>query len=275
MLTPIPKNQTINPLVLAAAFLCGVKEIYTIGGAHAIAAVAYGTPTIKKVNKIVGPGNAYVAEAKRQVFGQVGIDMIAGPSEILIICDGLENPRQIAIDLCSQAEHDENARAFLISPNAEFLEQVKIALNQVVPQLSRSEITQKSLEHCGALILAKDIDEAIEISNQIAPEHLMITFQNARNYLDKITNAGAIFINDLTPEVIGDYVAGPSHVLPTAGSAKFSSPLGVYDFQKKSSIISCNSANIQELACQASILARGEHLTAHALSAEARIKKDV
>jgi histidinol dehydrogenase len=273
MVSPTPKGF-INEMVLAAAAIAGVDRVFTIGGAQAIAALAYGTESIPKVDKIVGPGNIFVATAKRQVFGSVGLDMIAGPSEILIICDGKTDPDWIAMDLFSQAEHDEDAQSILLSPDAAFLDLVAESIARLLPQSERADIIRQSLAERGALILVKDIDEAVHLSNRIAPEHLELSLENAEQWLAKIRHAGAIFMGRYTPEALGDYCAGPNHVLPTSGTARFSSPLGVYDFQKRSSLIGCSAVGASELAKVASILARGESLTAHARSAEYRILDD-
>jgi histidinol dehydrogenase len=267
---PTPNGET-NPLVLAAAHVAGVDRVFTIGGAQAVAALAYGTETIPAVDKIVGPGNIYVATAKKLVFGQVGIDMIAGPSEILIICDGLTNPDWIAMDLFSQAEHDENAQAILISDNAEFLNQVEASINKLLPEMERAEIIRASLIGRGAFIKVNDLQQAAEITNRIAPEHLELSVAEPQLLCDQIRNAGAIFLGRYTAEALGDYCAGPNHVLPTSSTARYSSPLGVYDFQKRSSLINCSAAGAQQLGKIASVLARGESLTAHARSAEFRI----
>jgi histidinol dehydrogenase len=270
MVVPTPNGET-NPLVLAAAHVAGVDRVFTIGGAQAVAALAYGTETIPAVDKIVGPGNIYVATAKKLVFGQVGIDMIAGPSEILIICDGLTNPDWIAMDLFSQAEHDENAQAILISDNAEFLNQVEASINKLLPEMERAEIIRASLIGRGAFIKVNDLQQAAEITNRIAPEHLELSVAEPQLLCDQIRNAGAIFLGRYTAEALGDYCAGPNHVLPTSSTARYSSPLGVYDFQKRSSLINCSAAGAQQLGKIASVLARGESLTAHARSAEFRI----
>ena len=270
MVVPAPKGET-NPLVLAAAYLAGVDRIFTIGGAQAVAALAYGTETIPAVAKIVGPGNIYVATAKKLVFGQVGIDMIAGPSEILIICDGLTNPDWIAMDLFSQAEHDENAQAILISDDSGFLEGVKQSIGKLLPTMERAEIIRTSLAKRGALIKVDNLQHAAEVANTIAPEHLELSVENPEALSKHIRHAGAIFMGRFTAEALGDYCAGPNHVLPTSGTARYSSPLGVYDFQKRSSLIYCSKTGAQELGKTASILARGESLTAHARSAEFRI----
>lgn len=271
MVVPAPDGE-LSPMVLAAAAIAGVDRVITIGGAQAVAALAYGTETIAKVDKIVGPGNIYVATAKRAVFGQVAIDMIAGPSEILVICDGLTDPDWIAMDLFSQAEHDEQAQAILLCPDAEYLDKVEAAIARLLPTLERNEIAATSLKNRGALIKVADIDEAIVVSNRIAPEHLELSVADPEALLPKVRHAGAIFMGRFTPEALGDYCAGPNHVLPTSGTARFSSPLGVYDFQKRSSIIMCSAAGASELSKVASVLARSEYLEAHARSAEYRIK---
>ncbi len=273
MVVPAPDNE-LSPMVLAAAAIAGVDEIHTIGGAQAVAALAYGTDSIAKVDKIVGPGNIYVATAKRAVFGQVAIDMIAGPSEILVVCDGNTDPDWIAMDLFSQAEHDEQAQAILISTDNAFLKQVEKSIEKLLPDMSRSEIIQQSLENRGALIQAKDKQDTINLINRIAPEHLELSVADPESYVDEIRHAGAIFMGRYTSEALGDYCAGPNHVLPTSGTARFSSPLGVYDFQKRSSIIHCSAEGANTLGKVASVLARGESLEAHARSAEYRIKKD-
>jgi len=273
MVSPAPKGE-INPVVLAAAHVAGVNKIITVGGAQAVAALAYGTDTVPKVDKIVGPGNIYVATAKKMLFGQVGLDMLAGPSEILIICDGKTDPDWIAMDLFSQAEHDELAQAILIGIDAEYLQQVEASINKLLIKMERANIIRASLENRGALILAKDLDDGINIANRIAPEHLELSFDDAESWLPKVKNAGAIFVGRYTPESVGDYCAGPNHVLPTSATARFSSPLGVYDFQKRSSVIGCSRKGSSELGKLASILARSESLTAHAQSAEFRILKD-
>ena len=260
-------------LVFAAAALAGVTQLYTIGGAQAIAALAYGTQTIEKVDKIAGPGNIFVTVAKKLVFGEVGIDMIAGPSELTIICDGKTNPDWIAMDLFSQAEHDEQAQSILIASDASFLEEVKESIDRLLPTMNRREIICESMSNRGIFIQVKDLQEAAQVSNLIAPEHLEISVEDPDALLDSIDNAGAIFMGRYSAEALGDYCAGPSHVLPTSGSAKFFSALGVYDFQKRSSIINCSEAGAQVLAGTASILARNEHLEAHALSAEYRLKR--
>lgn len=273
MVVPAPDNE-LNPMVLAAAAIAGVDEIYTVGGAQAVAALAYGTETIKKVDKIVGPGNIYVATAKRSVFGQVAIDMIAGPSEILVVCDGQTDPDWIAMDLFSQAEHDEQAQAILISTDSDFLDQVEASIEKLLPTMSRSSIIEQSITNRGALILAEDKQGVIELINRIAPEHLELSVADPESYIDDIRHAGAIFMGRYTSESLGDYCAGPNHVLPTSGTARFSSPLGVYDFQKRSSLIYCSPAGADSLGKVASVLARGESLEAHAMSAEFRIKPE-
>ncbi|WP_341327560.1 histidinol dehydrogenase [Methylotuvimicrobium sp. KM2] len=271
MVVPTPQGES-NQLVLAAAYLAGVDRAFSIGGAQAVAALAYGTETVPAVCKIVGPGNIYVATAKKLVFGQVGIDMIAGPSEILIICDGHTNPDWIAMDLFSQAEHDENAQSILLSDSAEYLDAVERSILKLLPEMERAEVIKASLSGRGALIKTAGLDEAAEIANRIAPEHLELSVADPDSLCAKIRNAGAIFMGRYTAEALGDYCAGPNHVLPTSGTAKFSSPLGVYDFQKRSSLINCSETGADTLGKTASILARGESLTAHARSAEYRIK---
>lgn len=272
MVVPTPGGE-VNQLVLAAAAVAGVTRVFTVGGAQAVAALAYGTETVPKVDKIVGPGNIFVATAKRQVFGAVGIDMIAGPSEILVVCDGKTDPDWIAMDLFSQAEHDEDAQAILVSPDADFLDQVKASIDKLLPDMQRSDIIRASLAGRAALIKVADMDEALEVTNRIAPEHLELSVEDPQALLPQIRHAGAIFMGRHTSEALGDYCAGPNHVLPTSGTARFSSPLGVYDFQKRSSLIMCSPDGASELGKVASVLARGEHLEAHARSAEYRIKK--
>jgi histidinol dehydrogenase len=272
MVVPTPAGD-INELVLAAAAICEVDKVFAIGGAQAVAALAYGTQTVPAVDKIVGPGNIYVATAKRMVYGHVGIDMIAGPSEILVVCDGKTDPEWIAMDLFSQAEHDEDAQAILVSHDAQFLDAVEAHIQRLVPQMERAEILKVSLSDRGALIKVKDLVEAVEVANFIAPEHLELSVEDPQAMVQGIRHAGAIFMGRYTAEAIGDYCAGPNHVLPTSRTARFSSPLGVYDFQKRSSIIMCSAQGASELGKTASILARGEGLTAHARSAEFRIKK--
>jgi len=273
MVVPTPRGE-INELVLAAAAIAGVDRVFTIGGAQAVAALAYGTESVPPVDKIVGPGNIYVATAKRHVFGKVGIDMIAGPSEILVICDGKTDPDWIAMDLFSQAEHDEDAQSILLSPDADFLNRVEASIQRLLPTLEREGIARTSLRERGALIQVADMNQAIEVANRIAPEHLELSVENPEELLPQIRHAGAIFMGRYTAEALGDYCAGPNHVLPTSGTARFSSPLGVYDFQKRSSIIYCSPEGASELGKVASVLARGESLTAHARSAEYRIKAD-
>jgi len=272
MVVPTPKG-VVNELVLAAAHIAEVDMVITIGGAQAISALAYGTETIPKVDKIVGPGNIYVTTAKKQVFGQVGIDMIAGPSEILIICDGSTDPDWIAMDLFSQAEHDEEAQSILLCPDKNYIEKVKNSIKKLLPTMDRENIIRKALKSRGALILTKDINEAIEISNQIAPEHLELSVKNPESMLDDIKHAGAIFMGKYSSEALGDYCAGPNHVLPTSSTARFSSPLGVYDFQKRSSIIMASKKGAINLGETAATLAYGEGLEAHARSALYRIDK--
>jgi len=272
MVVPTPDGVK-NKLVLAAAYLSGVDRVFTIGGAQAVAALAYGTATIPKVDKIVGPGNAYVASAKRRVFGAVGIDMIAGPSEILVICDGQTNPDWIAMDLFSQAEHDELAQAILLSPDEKFIEAVAQSADRLLEQMPRRDIIKTALENRGALIHVADLDEACAISNRIAPEHLELSVEKPQALLPKIKHAGAIFMGRYTSESLGDYCAGPNHVLPTSGTARFSSPLGVYDFQKRSSLIQVSAQGAQTLGAIAAELAFGEGLQAHAQSALFRKKQ--
>ncbi|MDG2252754.1 MAG: histidinol dehydrogenase [Methylophilaceae bacterium] len=272
MVVPTPNGEK-NDLVLAAAKLAGVNRVFTIGGAQAIAALAYGTETIPQVDKIVGPGNAYVAEAKRKVFGEVGIDMIAGPSEILIICDGRTNPDWIAMDLFSQAEHDEMAQSILISPDKNFFESVVNSMERLIEEMERKDVIVTSLQNRGIFILAKDLTEAASISNFIAPEHLELSVDDPENLVLKINHAGAIFMGRNTCEAVGDYCAGPNHVLPTSRTARFSSPLGVYDFQKRSSLIFLSPESASELGEIAAVLADGEGLSAHARSAKYRVIK--
>ncbi len=272
MVVPTPDGQ-VNELVFAAAAITGVDKVFAIGGAQAVAALAYGTESIPQVDKIVGPGNIYVATAKGMVFGTVGIDMIAGPSEILVICDGKTDPDWIAMDLFSQAEHDEDAQPILISDNADFLDKVQASIERLLPEMEREAIIRVSLNERAALILVKDIDEAIDVCNYIAPEHLELSVDDPQALLPKIRHAGAIFMGRYTAEALGDYCAGPNHVLPTSRTARFSSALGVYDFQKRSSLIMCSEDGASELGKIASVMARGEGLTAHARSAEYRIKK--
>lgn len=270
MTVPAPEGH-LNPLVLAAARIAGVDRVFTVGGAQAVAALAYGTETVPRVDKIVGPGNAYVAAAKRRVFGAVGIDMIAGPSEILVIGDGGTNPDWIAMDLFSQAEHDELAQAILLSPDAAHLDAVAASLERLLPDLPRRAVIRASLEGRGALIRVRDLDEAVAIANRIAPEHLEISTEAPERWADRIRHAGAIFLGRRTCEALGDYCAGPNHVLPTSGTARFSSPLGVYDFQKRSSLIQVSEAGAARLGRLAATLAEGEGLNAHARSAAYRV----
>ena len=267
MVSPNPDR-----LVLAAAALAGVDRVIAVGGAHAVAALAFGTPTLPRVDKIVGPGNVYVAEAKRQVFGQVGIDMVAGPSEILVISDGSTPAEWIAMDLFSQAEHDESAQAILLSPDVRHLNAVQSAIERLLPGMARRETIAASLLARGALVETRDLDEACAVADRIAPEHLELSVENPETWLPKLTNAGAVFLGRWSSEAIGDYCAGPNHVLPTAGTARFSSQLGVYDFQKRSSVIAISEAAAEKLGRLASVLAEGEGLTAHARSAQMRFK---
>jgi len=273
MVVPTP-NGVMNELVLAAAHVAEVDLVFTIGGAQAIAALAYGTESIPKVDKIVGPGNIYVATAKRQVFGQVGIDMIAGPSEILIICDGRTNPDWIAMDLFSQAEHDEDAQAILLCPDEDFIKEVEMSISKLLPTMEREQIIKTSLKNRGALILTQDILDAIKISNRIAPEHLELSVEDPESILDDIKHAGAIFMGKYSSEALGDYCAGTNHVLPTSSTARFSSPLGVYDFTKRSSIVMASKEGAKKLGETASVLAFGEGLQAHAKSALYRTDKE-
>ncbi len=273
MVVPTPGGE-VNPMVLAAASIAGVDRVFAIGGAQAVAALAYGTESIPPVDKIVGPGNAYVATAKRMVFGKVGIDMIAGPSEILVICDGQTDPDWIAVDLFSQAEHDEDAQSILVSPDAVFLSRVAESINRLLPDMPRADVISESLRGQGALIQVRDLDEAVEVANSVAPEHLELSVEEPQTLATRIRHAGAIFMGRYTAEVLGDYCAGPNHVLPTSRTARFSSPLGVYDFQKRTSLIQCSPEGASELGRTAAILAHGEGLTAHARSAEVRIKDD-
>ena len=271
MVVPTPNGEK-NALVLAAAAISGVDRVFCIGGAQAVGALAYGTETVPQVDKVTGPGNAYVAAAKRRVFGVIGIDMVAGPSEILVICDGKTNPDWIAMDLFSQAEHDELAQAILLSPDATFLDAVATSMQKLLETMPRKAIINTSITNRGALILTKDLDEAIAICNYIAPEHLELSVENPLEISKKIKHAGAIFMGRDTCEALGDYCAGPNHVLPTSRTARFSSPLGVYDFQKRSSLIFASSEGAQKLGKIASTLAQGEGLQAHARSAEYRLK---
>jgi histidinol dehydrogenase len=271
MVVPAPGGE-LNELVLAAAHIAGVHRVFTIGGAQAVAALACGTETIPAVDKIVGPGNIYVATAKQQVFGRVGIDMVAGPSEILVICDGGTNPDWVAMDLFSQAEHDENAQSILLCPDSAYLDAVQASIERLLPDMERVDIIRSSLAARGAMIKTRDLADAIAVSNHLAPEHLELSVADPESLLPLVQHAGAIFMGPYTSESLGDYCAGPNHVLPTSRSARFSSPLGVYDFQKRSSIIMCSESGVQELGAVASVLARGESLTAHARSAEMRLK---
>jgi histidinol dehydrogenase len=272
MVVPAPGGE-LNELVLAAAYIAGVDRLFTIGGAQAVAALACGTATVPAVDKIVGPGNIYVATAKKQVFGRVGIDMVAGPSEILIVCDGSTDPDWVAMDLFSQAEHDENAQALLLCPDSHYLDTVQASIERLLPTMDRADIIKASLDARGAMIKTRDLGEAIAVSNRLAPEHLELSVADPQSLLPLVRNAGAIFMGPLTSEALGDYCAGPNHVLPTSRSARFSSPLGVYDFQKRSSIIMCSEQGVRELGEMASVLARGESLNAHARSAELRLGK--
>ena len=274
MVVPTP-DGVINEMVLAAAAIAGVDRVFTIGGAQAVAALAYGTQTVPRVDKIVGPGNIYVATAKRAVFGAVGIDMIAGPSEILVICDGITDPDWVAMDLFSQAEHDEDAQPILIATDSAYIDRVEQSIAKLLPTLEREQIISASLADRALLIEVADLDEAAALSNRIAPEHLELSVEDPVTLTDKIKHAGAIFMGRYTAEALGDYCAGPNHVLPTSGTARFSSPLGVYDFQKRSSLIMFSADGASEMGKVASVLARGEGLTAHARSAEYRIKDDV
>lgn len=271
MVVPTPEG-VVNELVLAAAALAGVDRVFTLGGAQAVAALAYGTETVPRVDKIVGPGNIFVATAKRAVFGTVGIDMIAGPSEILVVCDGKTDPDWVAMDLFSQAEHDEDAQSILVCPDADYIDRVEASINKLLPTMERREIIQISLENRAALIKVADMAQAVDVSNRIAPEHLELSVADPEALLPQIRHAGAIFMGRYTAEALGDYCAGPNHVLPTSGTARFSSPLGVYDFQKRSSLIMFSAEGASEMGKVASVLARGESLTAHARSAEYRIK---
>ena len=271
MVVPTPDGE-VNELVLAAAAVAGVDRVFTVGGAQAVAALAYGTETIPQVDKIVGPGNIYVATAKRMVFGTVGIDMIAGPSEILVLCDGKTDPDWIAMDLFSQAEHDEDAQAILVTTDAEFADKVLQSIDRLIEKMPRADIIRESMAGRGIIIVADDIDDAVEVANYIAPEHLELSVDDAMEVSGSIRHAGAIFVGRYTSEALGDYCAGPNHVLPTSRTARFSSPLGVYDFQKRSSLIACSADAASRLGKTASVLARGEGLVAHARSAEYRIK---
>jgi histidinol dehydrogenase len=271
MVVPTPDGER-NPLVLAAAALAGVDRLFTIGGAQAVGALAYGTQSIPPVDKIVGPGNAYVAAAKRRVFGVVGIDMVAGPSEILVVCDGQTDPDWVAMDLFSQAEHDELAQSILVCPDAAYIDRVAASIERLLPSMPRQAVIRASLENRGALIQVRDLDEACALANRIAPEHLELSLADAEAWVAKIHHAGAIFIGRYTSESLGDYCAGPNHVLPTSGTARFSSPLGVYDFQKRTSLIRVSQAGSKTLGRIASTLAQGEGLPAHARSAEYRVE---
>jgi len=271
VMTVPARDGSLDPLVLAAAHVAGVDTVFTIGGAQAIAALAFGTETVPAVDKIVGPGNAYVAEAKRQVFGVVGIDMIAGPSEILVLCDGTVSATWVAMDLFSQAEHDEMARAVLLCPDAAFIDAVKEAIERLLPEMERAGVIRAALEAHGALIQVRDLEEGLALANRIAPEHLELAVDAPEALLPHVRHAGAVFLGHNTPEALGDYCAGPNHVLPTARTARFSSPLGVYDFQKRTSLIGCSREGAARLAGTAATLARGEGLTAHARSAELRM----
>ena len=271
MVVPTPRGEK-NLMVLAAAYIAGVSRAFTIGGAQAVAALAYGTATIPKVDKITGPGNAYVAAAKRRVFGTVGIDMIAGPSEILVLADGTTPPDWVAMDLFSQAEHDELAQSILLCPDAAYIAEVQASINRLLPEMPRAAIIAKSLNDRGALILTRSMEEACSMSNRIAPEHLEVSSRDPHRWEPLLKHAGAIFLGAYTSESLGDYCAGPNHVLPTSGTARFSSPLGVYDFQKRSSLIEVSEAGAQELGKIASVLAHGEGLQAHARAAEMRLK---
>lgn len=272
MVVPAPGGQ-LNSLVLAAAAIAGVDRVFTLGGAQAIGALAYGTETVPRVDKIVGPGNIYVATAKRAVFGSVGLDMVAGPSEILVVCDGDTDPDWIAMDLFSQAEHDEDAQSLLVSHDVDFLASVRASMEKLLPSMERAEIIRAALESRSALISVESIEAAVSLINRIAPEHLELSVADPQALLPKIRHAGAIFMGRYTAEALGDYCAGPNHVLPTSATARFSSPLGVYDFQKRSSVIMCTAEGASTLGKTASVLARGESLTAHACSAEFRVKK--
>jgi len=271
MVVPTPDGE-VNDMVLAAAAICEVDAVFTLGGAQAVAALAYGTETVPAVDKIVGPGNIFVATAKRMVFGTVGIDMIAGPSEILVYCDGKTNPDWIAVDLFSQAEHDEDAQSILVTPDAEFAEKVYESMNRLLETMPREPIIRKALDDRGAIIVVDDEDQALEMINIIAPEHLELSVEDPKALLPKIRHAGAIFMGRYTAEALGDYCAGPNHVLPTSRTARFSSPLGVYDFQKRSSLIMCSAEGANTLGKVAGVLADGEGLQAHAMSARYRVK---
>ena len=272
MVVPAPGGE-LNDMVLAAAHIAGVDQVFTIGGAQAIAALALGTATIPAVDKIVGPGNIFVATAKRHVFGRVGIDMVAGPSEILVICDGSTDPDWVAMDLFSQAEHDQNAQSLLLCPDRDYLDRVQASIERLLPAMDRQDIIRASLTARGAMISTRDLADAVAVSNRLAPEHLELSVADPEALLPQVQHAGAIFMGPYTSEALGDYCAGPNHVLPTSRSARFSSPLGVYDFQKRSSVIQCSEQGVAELGAMASVLARGESLSAHALSAEMRLTK--
>ena len=272
MVVPTPGGE-VNDMVLGAAHIAGVDRVFSIGGAQAVAALAYGTDTVPQVDKIVGPGNIYVATAKRMVFGQVDIDMIAGPSEIAIVCDGKTEADWVAMDLFSQAEHDELAQSILVTQDPVFADKVAVSMTRLLEDMPRADIIRSSIEGRGAIIICKDLDEAAALINRIAPEHLELSLDDARNYAKQISHAGAIFLGRYTAEALGDYCAGPNHVLPTSGTARFSSPLGVYDFQKRTSLIGCSADGADKLGRTASVLAHGEGLTAHARSAEYRIRK--
>lgn len=274
MVAPAPSGE-ISDWVLAAAHSAGIDRFYHLGGAHGIGALAFGTETIPAVDKIVGPGNAYVAEAKRRVFGRVGIDMVAGPSEILIICDGQTDPEWVAMDLFAQAEHDEDARAMLVCPDAQYLDRVQVAMDALLPEMERAEIIRASLAGRGALICVRDLTEAVDVANFVAPEHLELSMVEPERMVASIRHAGAIFMGHYSAEVLGDYCAGPNHVLPTSRTARFASPLGVYDFQKRTSIVQCSAAGGAELGRIAEVIARGEGLTAHARSAHHRVAAEL
>jgi len=274
IMTVPARDGKLSDLVLAAAHIAGVDTVLAVGGAQAVAALAFGTETVPAVDKIVGPGNAYVAEAKRQLFGVVGIDMLAGPSEILVLCDAGTPAKWIAMDLFSQAEHDEQARAILLCPDAAFIDAVEAAIHRLLPGMERRDIIAEALASRGALIQVRDLDEGIGLCNRIAPEHLELSVDEPEKLLPRIRHAGAVFLGRFTPEALGDYCAGPNHVLPTARSARFSSPLGVYDFQKRTSLIGCSPSGAARLVPAAATLARGEGLTAHARSAELRAQDD-
>jgi histidinol dehydrogenase len=272
MVVPTPRGEK-NPLVLAAAYVAGVSRAFTVGGAQAVGALAYGTETVPRVDKVTGPGNAYVASAKRRVFGQVGIDMIAGPSEILVLADGSTPPDWVAMDLFSQAEHDELAQSILLCPDAAYIERVQAEIDRLLPEMPRAEIIAKSMSGRGAMILTRSMEEACDISNRVAPEHLEIASDEPHRWEPLLKHAGAIFLGGFTSESLGDYCAGPNHVLPTSTTARFSSPLGVYDFQKRSSLIEVSEAGAQKLGLIAAELAYGEGLQAHARAAEMRLKR--